>query len=194
MAKWTCRSSCAARACATATRRPATGGAIHTAESAPLRALSATRFDGACPWSHVPGRRFKKTSSTKKDDDHPTWNEVLHLGCVSPSDATIAVHCFDKDSYDSDDSLLDEHLYGGTYANGEQIRLGGSSWVEVAPRWPSPPPTAPPGVRRRASFFRPNRARKSLNIDPVVMRPPTGVFISSESRPKVAEHRSCRHA
>ena len=71
---------------------------------------------------------------------------MLHLGCVSPSDATIAVHCFDKDSYDSDDSLLDEHLYGGTYANGEQIRLGGSSWVEVAPRWPSPPPTALPTV------------------------------------------------
>ena len=82
------------------------------------------------PYCRVSAGLHEKTTSTKNDDDHPNWNENLHMGCVS-TDASIAVHCFDKDKYDSDDSLLDEHIRGFDNAtNGETFHLSsGSQWV-----------------------------------------------------------------
>ncbi|KAJ8612862.1 hypothetical protein CTAYLR_002036 [Chrysophaeum taylorii] len=100
------------------------------------------------PYCKVSSSDKEKKTSTKNNDDHPTWNEVLDLGCV-PADAEINVHCFDHDSYSSDDSLVHVHLddWYSDGDNGETYRLppDASHWVEFDVMW-APDPTLAPTV------------------------------------------------
>ena len=83
------------------------------------------------PYCRVSAGGHEKTTSTKYEDNHPSWHEMLDLGCVDAESTTIRVHCLDDDGpANKDDELLDEHLapevwYAGS--SGDPYTLGGSN-------------------------------------------------------------------
>ena len=159
------------------------------------------------PYCRVSAGLHEKTTSTKNDDDHPNWNEDLHMGCVSMQ-STIAVHCFDKDKYDSDDSLLDEHIRGFDNAtNGDTFHLSsGSQWVDVALSWATAAPTTAAPTAAPTLTFRPTPRPTTAapSAAPSTSRAPTTATPSARpssaptpvpsSRPTTAEPTAAPHA